>query len=144
MSRTYLVTGGAGYIGSHVVVDLLARGHRVVVFDNLQQGHRAAVHGDATLVVGDLSDCDTLRRLFGRFRFEGVLHFASNALVGESMRKPFLYVGDNVTNAINLVRAAIENDVRRFVLSSACAIFGVPSRVPIDEGSRPILTANPS
>jgi UDP-glucose 4-epimerase len=133
MSRTYLVTGGAGYIGSHVVVDLLARGHRVVVFDNLQQGHREAVHGDATLVVGDLSDCEALRRLFGRLRFDGILHFAANSLVGESMKKPLLYVGDNVTNAINLVRAAIENDVRRFVLSSTCAVFGVPARVPIDE-----------
>jgi UDP-glucose 4-epimerase len=133
MSRTYLVTGGAGYIGSHVVVDLLARGHRVVVFDNLQQGHREAVHGEATLVVGDLSDCESLRHLFRDFRFDGILHFAANSLVGESMRKPFLYIGDNVTNALNLVRAALENDVRRFVLSSTCAIFGLPSRVPIDE-----------
>jgi UDP-glucose 4-epimerase len=133
MPRTYLVTGGAGYIGSHVVVDLLARGDRVIVFDNLQQGHREAVHGDATLVVGDLSDCETLCRLFDRVHFDGILHFAANSLVGESMKKPFLYVGDSVTNAINLMRLAIENDVRRFVLSSTCAIFGLPSRVPIDE-----------
>lgn len=133
MSRTYLVTGGAGYIGSHVVVDLLARGHRVVVFDNLQQGHRQAVHEDATLIVGDLSDCESLRQLFREFRFDGILHFAANSLVGESMRKPFRYIGDNVTNALNLVRAALDNDVRRFVLSSTCAIFGLPSRVPIDE-----------
>jgi UDP-glucose 4-epimerase len=133
MSRTYLVTGGAGFIGSHVVVDLLMRGHRVVVFDNLQQGHREAVHPDATLLVGDLSDCESIRRLFGEFRFDGILHFAANSLVGESMRKPFLYIGDNVTNALNLIRAAIEYEVGRFVLSSTCAIFGLPSRVPIDE-----------
>ena len=133
MSRTYLVTGGAGFIGGHVVIDLLMRGNRVVVFDNLQQGHREAVHGDATLVVGDLSDCGALRQLFSDFRFDGILHFAANSLVGESMHKPFLYVGDNVTNALNLVRAALEHDVRRFVLSSTCAIFGLPSRVPIDE-----------
>ncbi len=120
-------------LGSHVVVDLLTRGNRVVVFDNLQQGHREAVHGDATLVVGDLSDCGALRQLFSNFRFDGILHFAANSLVGESMRKPFLYIGDNVTNALNLVRAALESDVRRFVLSSTCAIFGLPSRVPIDE-----------
>jgi UDP-glucose 4-epimerase len=133
MSRTYLVTGGAGYIGSHVVVDLLSRGHRVVVFDNLQQGHKDAVHGDATLEVGDLADRDALRVLFQRYRFNGILHFAANSLVGQSMKEPFLYVGDNVTNALNLVRAAVDNDVKRLVLSSTCAIFGLPSRVPIDE-----------
>ncbi len=133
MSQTYLVTGGAGYIGSHVVVDLLSRGHRVVVFDNLQQGHREAVHPEATLEVGDLADCGALRSLFGRHRFDGILHFAANSLVGQSMQKPFLYVGDNVCNALNLIRSAIDNDVRRFVLSSTCAIFGLPERVPIDE-----------
>lgn len=133
MSRTYLVTGGAGYIGSHVVVDLLARGHRVVVFDNLQQGHRQAVHPDASLVIGDLNDPEALRHLFGRNCFDGILHFAANSLVGESMKRPLRYVGDNVTNALNLVRAAIEHDVRRLVLSSTCAIFGLPERVPIDE-----------
>ena len=133
MSRSYLVTGGAGYIGSHVVVDLLARGHRVVVFDNLQQGHREAVHADAELVTGDLADGGALRALFRRHAFDGILHFAANSLVGESMQQPLLYVGDNVSNALNLIRVAIDHDVRRFVLSSTCAIFGLPSRVPIDE-----------
>ncbi|MFO1112862.1 MAG: UDP-glucose 4-epimerase GalE, partial [Rhodospirillales bacterium] len=142
MSHCYLVTGGAGYIGSHVVVDLLARGHRVVVFDNLQQGHRQAVHPDAALVVGDLADAEALRQLFGRHEFDGVLHFAANSLVGESMQRPFRYVGDNVTNALNLVRALIEHDVRRLVLSSTCAIFGLPERVPIDE-EVPTNPANP-
>lgn len=133
MSRTYLITGGAGYIGSHVVVDLLARGHRVVVFDNLQQGHREAVHPDAMLEVGDLADCGALRSLFSRYRFDGILHFAANSLVGQSMQQPFLYVGDNVSNTLNLIRAAIDGNVLRFVLSSTCAIFGLPERVPIDE-----------
>ena len=140
MSRTYLVTGGAGYIGSHVVVDLLTRGHRVVVFDNLQQGHREAVHPEASLVVGDLNDPEALRHLFGRYRFDGILHFAANSLVGKSMKRPLRYVGDNVTNALNLVRAALEHDVRRLVLSSTCAIFGLPERVPIDED----VTKNPA
>ncbi len=142
MSRLYLVTGGAGYIGSHVVVALLARGDRVVVFDNLQQGHREAVHPDASLVVGDLADTAALHHLFGRHRFDGILHFAANSLVGESMQRPFRYVGDNVTNALNLVRTAVEHDVRRLVLSSTCAIFGLPARVPIDEDV-PANPANP-
>ncbi len=133
MTRTLLVTGGAGYVGSHVVVELLARGHRVVVFDNLSQGHREAVPEAANLVVGDLADKSAVAALFRAHHFDAILHFAANSLVGDSMRRPLLYVGDNVVNALNLIRAAIENGVRKLVLSSTCAIFGNPSRVPIDE-----------
>lgn len=142
MSRTLLVTGGAGYVGSHTVVALLERGHRVVVFDNLAQGHRAAVPSEATLVIGDLADRSALARLFQSHRFDAILHFASNTLVGESMRRPFLYVGDNVVNALNLIEAAVEAGVRKFVLSSTCAIFGHPARVPIDE-DMPKAPVNP-
>jgi len=91
-------------------------------------------------VVGDLADCGALRDLFGRYKFDGILHFAANSLVGQSMRHPFLYIGDNVTNALNLIRVAVDHDVRRFVLSSTCAIFGRPDRVPIDED----VTRNPA
>lgn len=136
MSETLLVTGGAGYIGSHCVVALIERGYDVVIYDNLSQGHRKAVHPKATLVVGDLADKATLRATFAKHRFGGIIHFASNALVGESMQKPGLYLGDNVQNAINVLDAAAEHGVKRFVLSSTCAMFGEPERVPIDEEVR--------
>lgn len=136
MTETLLVTGGAGFVGSHCVVALLERGYRVVVLDNLQQGHREAVAERAELVVADLADRGALATLFASRKFDGVLHFASNALVGESMEKPSLYLGDNVRNAVNLLDAACAHGVRRLVLSSTCALFGEPERVPIDEDVR--------
>jgi len=143
MTQTLLVTGGAGYVGSHTAAALRAAGHRVVVFDNLQQGHREAVKAvDAELVVGDLADREAVAAVFRRHRFDAVLHFASHALVGESMQKPFKYLGDNVSNAINLIEAMVAHDVRKIVLSSTCAIFGTPARVPIDEDV-PIAPGNP-
>jgi len=136
MSETLLVTGGAGYVGSHCVLALLERGYRVVIYDNLHQGHRAAVPAAAELVVGDLNDRTTLGKVFATRKIAGILHFASNALVGESMQKPGLYLGDNVQNAVNILDAAAEHGVKRFVLSSTCALFGEPERVPIDEDVR--------
>lgn len=133
MPDTLLVTGGAGYVGSHCVRALLDAGHRVVVFDNLRHGHRAAVAPEAELEVGDLADKAAVGRVFARHRIDAILHFAGNIQVGESMRRPFLYLGDNVQCAVNLLEAAAEHGVRRFVLSSTCAIFGAPERVPIDE-----------
>ncbi|MGQ9585037.1 MAG: UDP-glucose 4-epimerase GalE [Anaerolineae bacterium] len=128
-----LVTGGAGYIGS-VVVDELVRGnHQVVVLDNLSQGHRAAVHPEATFVQGDLADRPLLDRLFEEHPVEAVMHFASRTLVGESMQNPFLYVGENVCNGVNLLEAAVRHGVRRFILSSTANLFDRPQRIPIDE-----------
>jgi UDP-glucose 4-epimerase len=133
VSETFLVTGGAGYVGSHCVAALIERGARVVVLDNLQQGHRAAVPKEAIFVEGDLADAALVRRVMGEHRFGAVLHFAANSLVGESMRDPFKYLGDNVVNALNLLRAATEAGVRKFVLSSTANLFGQPERTPIDE-----------
>jgi UDP-glucose 4-epimerase len=131
-----LVTGGAGYIGSHVVEELCEAGERVVVFDNLYTGHREAVDPRAQFVLGDLKDTEAVKRLFDEHRFDGVMHFASYTLVGESMQQPFLYLGDNVTNALNLFRAMIDHDVKRFILSSTANLFDAPERIPIDEKER--------
>jgi UDP-glucose 4-epimerase len=128
-----LVTGGAGYIGSVVVEALVGRGEQVTVLDNLSQGHRAAVHPQARFVRGDLSDPQAARVLLAGDAFDAVMHFASNTLVGESMREPFKYLGDNVANGLNLLRAAVENGVGRFILSSTANLFDRPRRLPIDE-----------
>jgi len=108
-----LVTGGAGYIGSVTVAQLCDAGHEVTVLDNLAQGHRAAVDARADFVEGDLAELRALRRLFRARRPEGILHFASHTLVGESMERPFLHLGDNVRNGINLLEAAAEHGARR-------------------------------
>lgn len=131
-----LVTGGAGYIGSHVVEELCNAGEQVVVFDNLYTGHREAVDARAEFVLGDLKDAGAVKRLFDTHHFDGVMHFASYTLVGESMQQPFLYIGDNVTNALNLLRAMIDHDVKRFILSSTANLFDAPERMPIDEQER--------
>jgi UDP-glucose 4-epimerase len=131
-----LVTGGAGYIGSIVVEQLIARDEQVVVFDNLYQGHRAAVHPAATFVQGDLADRAALDALFAEHRPEAIMHFASHTLVGESMQNPFLYVGDNVTNGLNLLQSAVQHGVRRFILSSTANLFDQPERMPIVETER--------
>lgn len=128
-----LVTGGAGYIGSIVVEELIREGETVVVFDNLSQGHRAAVHPDAAFVEGDLADRAAVRALFERYEIDAVMHFASNTLVGESMQQPFKYLGDNVVNGLNLLEEAVAHGVRRFILSSTANLFDSPQRIPIDE-----------
>lgn len=128
-----LVTGGAGYIGSHVAQLLLERDYEVVVFDNLSKGNRGAVHPDATLIVGDLRDRTALASLFEARQFDGILHFASRIQVGESMRQPFDYLRDNLYTFINLVECASRHDVKRFILSSTANLYDQPRRLPIDE-----------
>lgn len=131
-----LVTGGAGYIGSVVVEQLIEAGESVVVFDNLYQGHRAAVHPDAVFVEGDLADRVAVDALLAEQRPEAVMHFASHTLVGESMENPFRYLGENVTNGLNLLQAAVQHGVRRLILSSTANLFDAPERIPIEEGER--------
>ncbi|MBN1262258.1 MAG: UDP-glucose 4-epimerase GalE [Anaerolineae bacterium] len=131
-----LVTGGAGYIGSVVTEELIAAGESVVVFDNLSQGHRAAVHPRAAFVYGDLADRTAVEALFLAHQPAAVMHFASNTLVGESMKAPFKYLGDNITNGLNLLQTAVAHGVRRFVLSSTANLFDDPERIPIDENER--------
>lgn len=131
-----LVTGGAGYIGGVAVEQLIKSGESVVVFDNLYQGHRGAVHPDAVFVEGDLADRAAVDAVFKAHKPDAVMHFASHTLVGESMQKPFLYLEDNLTNALNLLHCTLEHGVRRFILSSTANLFDDPERMPIDEKER--------
>jgi UDP-glucose 4-epimerase len=131
-----LVTGGAGYIGSVVAEELIRQGDQVAVYDNLYQGHWGAVHPQAEFVLGDLADRQALGALFARRGFDAVMHFASYTLVGESMQQPFKYLGDNVTNGLNLLQAMVGHGVHRFILSSTANLFDRPERMPIDETER--------
>jgi UDP-glucose 4-epimerase len=128
-----LVTGGAGYIGSVCVEDLLNRGHNVTVFDNLTEGHKNAIDRRANFVQGDLADKPALSDLMRTAQPEAVMHFAANALVGESMQNPYKYFYNNVACGLNLLHALVEHGVKRFVFSSTCATYGIPETVPIDE-----------
>ena len=130
------VTGGAGYIGSTTVDCLLEAGHEVVVFDNLYMGHREAVNPDAVFIEADLADADVVRDALQEHKPQGIMHFASHTLVGESMEKPFLYLQDNVNNACNLISAAVEAGVERFILSSTANLFDDPETMPISERER--------
>lgn len=131
-----LVPGGAGYIGSIVVEELVKQGEQVVVFDNLYFGHREAIHPSAAFVEGDLADRAAVKALFDAHGFEAVMHFASHTLVGESMEQPFKYLGENVTNGLNLLQEAVAHGVRKFILSSTANLFDDPQRMPIDETER--------
>jgi UDP-glucose-4-epimerase GalE len=128
-----LVTGGAGYIGSHTVKLLLAKGHDVVVFDSLVYGHKQAVPAGATFVRGDLRDIDMLDHAMVVNRTEAVIHFAAYAYVGESVSNPSKYYVNNLVYAANLIDRVRKLGIKRFVFSSTCATYGVPAVVPIDE-----------
>jgi UDP-glucose 4-epimerase len=127
------VTGGAGYIGSICVEELLKAGHRVTVFDNLAEGHRSAVDPAAVFIPGCLSDKTRIAESIRAAKPEAIIHFAAHALVGESMTNPGKYFRNNVAYGLNLLDAAVENGVRRIVFSSTCATYGMPERVPMSE-----------
>ena len=136
-----LVTGGAGYIGSHVVAQLVDAGHRVVVYDNLSTGFPWAVLG-GELVVGDLADRARLAELFRAHKFESVLHFAAHIIVPESVEKPLKYYGNNTRNTLGLLETCAEFGVKNFVFSSTAAVYGVPETMPITEDA-PLRPINP-
>ena len=127
-----LVTGGAGYVGSHCVRELLKAGHEVTVYDNLSRGHAAAAP-EGSLVVGELSDQAKLTALLRERRIEAVMHFAALALVGESVEHPHLYYGNNVVGSYHLVEAMRAASVGKIVLSSTTATYGTPEKMPIAE-----------
>ena len=141
MSLNVLVVGGAGYIGSHMVLTLKDRGHHPVVLDNLSRGYADAVSG-APLVVADLLDPKALRTCFKSHHIDVVMHFAALAYVGESVLKPERYYMNNVTGTLNLLEAMHEHGCRHFIFSSTCATYGEPDYLPIDE-SHPQRPINP-
>jgi UDP-glucose 4-epimerase len=134
------VTGGAGYIGSICVEQMLDEGHEIVVFDNFTEGHRLAVDPRSKVIEGELRDPASIRAALAAEKPDAVMHFAANALVGESMTNPSKYFLNNVYGGVNLLDAMVAADVRKFVFSSTCATFGMPEEVPIHEGlpQRPI------
>src|SRR6266581_1411495 len=131
------VTGGAGYIGSVCVEELIHAGHHVTAYDNLSEGHRSAVDKQAVFVQGDLSDESRLAQALRESKPEAILHFAANALVGESMANPGKYFRNNVANGLKLLDAAVAAGVKKFVFSSTCAVYGVPTRMPMTEELAP-------
>ena len=138
---TILVTGGAGYIGSHVVNELLDKGHHPIVYDNLQTGHREAVKG-APLLHGDLNDQARMKEVFRSYSIESVMHFAADCLVGESVNNPLKYFNNNVKNSIQLIEQMEHFGIRKIVFSSSAAVYGEPTEVPIRE-NHPCHPTNP-
>lgn len=141
MSRTILVTGGAGYVGSHVCKALAAEGYLPVVYDNLVRGHKWAVKY-GPLEQCDLADADCLRGVFQKYDIHAVMHFAGYGYVAESMAQPEIYFQNNVANTITLLNEMRLAGVRRLVFSSSCATYGVPQSVPISE-CHPQMPVNP-
>lgn len=127
-----LVTGGAGYIGSHTALALLEQNRETVIIDSLYQGHKAAIHG-GVFYKGDLRDEALLDRIFTEHQIEGVIHFAANSLVGESMKDPGKYYNNNVYGTLCLLEAMVKHGVRAIVFSSTAAVYGEPETVPIKE-----------
>ncbi|MFP3870812.1 MAG: UDP-glucose 4-epimerase GalE [Syntrophobacteria bacterium] len=127
-----LVTGGAGYIGSHTILSLLDAGYQPVTIDNLSQGHRQAILG-GEFVQADLGDRPALVQLFKTFSIKAVIHFAASCYVGESVTDPRKYFRNNLVNGVNLLDAMLEATVDRIIFSSSCAVYGEPQEVPIPE-----------
>jgi len=138
---TILVTGGAGYIGSHVVKGLLRQGHQPIVFDNLQAGHRKAVK-NGLFIHGDLADSEKLTQIFRTHSIDSVMHFAADSLVGESVGNPLKYFKNNVKNGMQLIEILEEHNIKKFVFSSSAAVYGEPEEIPIPE-DHPCLPTNP-
>lgn len=135
-----LVCGGAGYIGSHAVHQLIGKGEEVVIVDNLQTGHKDAIHPKAKFYEGDIRNSDILDKIFTENKIEAVIHFAANSLVGESMEKPLLYFNNNVYGMQMLLEAMKRHRVDKIVFSSTAAVYGEPNRIPIMESDDTIPT----
>ena len=133
MADRVLVTGGAGYIGSVVTAQLVAKGYDVIVYDNLSHGSKKAVSAGARLIVADTADRAALDRIFREHRFDAVMHFAAFIEAGESMQVPEKYFRNNTVNSLTLLEAMLAHKVQRLVFSSTAALYGTPERTPIEE-----------
>lgn len=127
-----LITGGAGYIGSHCVLDFIRNNNKCVILDNLQEGHKEAVLSEH-FEQADLADVNSIRKVFAKYDIKAVVHFAAYAYVGESVTDPQKYYYNNVVNTLNLLKVMKENNVDKIVFSSTCATYGNPQYTPLDE-----------
>ncbi len=137
-----LVTGGAGYIGSHTTLALCSKGYDVVVYDNLSTGHAHAVLPPARLEVGDLADTAKVSALMDKEKFDGILHFAGSIVVPESVTNPIKYYANNTNNTTSLIGLAVKHNIPHFIFSSTAAVYGMPEIVPVTETS-PLDPINP-
>jgi len=133
MSKVFLICGGAGYIGSHMVKQLVRENNKVIVLDNLSTGFKTAARFADELIVADLADIEAIRCIFRKYSFDAVMHFAAASLVEESCSNPDKYYRNNVANTLNLLDVMLENNVKSFVFSSSAAVYGEPKYIPIDE-----------
>ncbi|MGD8781407.1 MAG: UDP-glucose 4-epimerase GalE [Ignavibacteria bacterium] len=134
-----LVTGGAGYIGSHFVREALKSKRELVVFDNLSRGNKESISKNVPFENVDIQDFTLLKSAVAKYDIKSVVHFAAFAYVGESVQKPDLYYRNNVAGSLNLIRAAVEMKIENFVFSSTCSLYGNPEKIPIDENTQPDL-----
>jgi UDP-glucose 4-epimerase len=141
MNKVILVTGGAGYIGSHAVKELRTQGYKVLAYDNLSTGHQWAVKKDE-LIEGDLADREYVQSVLKKENPIAVMHFAASSLVGESVERPELYFRNNVINTLNLLEVMLASGVKYFIFSSSAAVYGNPHHIPIPE-DHPLEPVNP-
>lgn len=139
----YLVTGGAGYIGSHVALALLDAGHDVVILDDLSTGHRNCIPSGCKMVLGRISDTGVLDTTFSTWKIDGIMHMASLSLVGESIKQPTRYFRENMLNAICLIEKAVQHGIKKIVFSSTAAVYGDRNINPIDEKIATLAPVNP-
>jgi UDP-glucose 4-epimerase len=142
MPMTVLVTGGAGYIGSHMVLELLDAGERVIVIDNLSTGFQSAVPNGVPLIVGDTGDQVLVARLIREYGIQAIIHFAGSLIVPDSVRDPLAYYRNNTVNSRALIETAVTGGVKHFIFSSTCAVYGTPAKIPVSEDA-PTLPISP-
>ena len=128
-----LVTGGAGYIGSHVVLAAIDQGYKVTVIDDLSNGHEENIHSKSRFILCSLSSVDELKKIFKGDNFDAIIHLAGKKASGESMLKPSLYAKENIIGSINIINTCLANGIKKLIFSSSASIYGTPKVIPINE-----------